>query len=131
MGTLFGQSGTQTFDCGIIFIHEVALDELDGQAGFTHATSPDHDQLVFSQKLCQERVSNFHPIEKFLGADAPLKPSDLDCGADESVSAPFSASLGALKPALGLVSRTGRRRETMEGATEGRARVLSGLQQQR
>jgi len=45
----------------------VALDELNGQAGFTHATSPDHDQLVFSQKLCQDPVSNFHLYRAVLG----------------------------------------------------------------
>jgi len=56
MGKAFNR-GTQTFDCGIVFIHKVALDELDGQAGFAYATSADHDQLVFSQKLCQDGVS--------------------------------------------------------------------------
>jgi hypothetical protein len=35
-----------TFDCGIIFVDEVALDQLDGQAGFSDTTSTDDDELV-------------------------------------------------------------------------------------
>jgi len=104
----------------------VALDELDGQAGFAHAASPDHDQLVFSQKLYQDPVSDPIPIERPLGADAPLMPSDLGCGADESESTLFPASPGALERTLGLVSQTGRRRGTTDGTAEGRRAQVAG-----
>jgi hypothetical protein len=40
-----------TFDCRIILIDEMALDELDGQAGFADTTAADDDELVFSQEL--------------------------------------------------------------------------------
>lgn len=41
----------RTFNRGIIFIDEVALDQLDRQARFTHAASTDDDEFILSQKL--------------------------------------------------------------------------------
>ena len=46
-----------TFDCGVIFVHEMTLYELDGQARFAHASTADDDELVLSQKLQPGRVS--------------------------------------------------------------------------
>jgi hypothetical protein len=37
-----------TFDCRIVLVHEMALDQLDGEARFTDATTPDDDELVLS-----------------------------------------------------------------------------------
>lgn len=41
----------RTFDCGIILVDEVALDQLDGQARFTDTTTADNYQLILSQEL--------------------------------------------------------------------------------
>lgn len=41
----------RTLNCRIIFVDEMALDELDGKARFTDATASNHDQLVLSQEL--------------------------------------------------------------------------------
>lgn len=41
----------RTFDCRVIFVDEVALNQLNGQAGFTDTTAADDDQLVLPQKL--------------------------------------------------------------------------------
>lgn len=41
----------RTFDGRIVFIDEVALDQLDGQARLPHASASDHDQLVLPEKL--------------------------------------------------------------------------------
>lgn len=41
----------RTFDCRVIFIDEVALDQLDGQARLADTTATDDDELVFPQKL--------------------------------------------------------------------------------
>ena len=41
----------RTLDCGVVFVDEVGLYELDGQAGFTDATSTDHHELVFPKEL--------------------------------------------------------------------------------
>ena len=37
-----------TFNCWIVLVHEVTLDQLDGQAGLSDATTTDNHQLVFS-----------------------------------------------------------------------------------
>jgi hypothetical protein len=37
-----------TFNCWIVLVHEVTLDQLDGQAGLSDATTADNHQLVFS-----------------------------------------------------------------------------------
>lgn len=49
-----GRKRELTFDRGVIFVHEVALYQLDGQAGLSDSSSPDDDELVFSQELCDE-----------------------------------------------------------------------------
>lgn len=41
----------RTFNCRIILIDEVALDQLDGQARFTDTTAADNYQLILSQEL--------------------------------------------------------------------------------
>lgn len=41
----------RTFDCGIIFIDEVALDELNREARLAHTTSSNDDELVFPEEL--------------------------------------------------------------------------------
>ena len=41
----------QTLYCRIVLVDEVALDQLDGQAGFTDTSATDDDELVLSQKL--------------------------------------------------------------------------------
>lgn len=41
----------RTFNCWIVFVDKVALDQLDGQARFAYATTANHDQFVFSEKL--------------------------------------------------------------------------------
>lgn len=45
----------RTFDRRIIFIHEVALDELDGQTTLSHTTTSDHHELVFPEELRSPR----------------------------------------------------------------------------
>lgn len=37
-----------TFNCWIVLVHKVTLDQLDGQAGLSDATTADNHQLVFS-----------------------------------------------------------------------------------
>jgi hypothetical protein len=37
-----------TFNCRIVLIHEVALDQLDRQARLSDATTADDHQLIFS-----------------------------------------------------------------------------------
>lgn len=46
-----------TFDGGIVFIDEVALDELDGQTRFTNSTASDYDELVLAKELLWLLVS--------------------------------------------------------------------------
>ena len=46
-----GRGSVQTFNCGVIFIDEVTLDQLDGQAGFSYTTAAYHYELVLSQEL--------------------------------------------------------------------------------
>lgn len=41
----------RTFDCRVVLVDEMALDELDGQTRFTDTTTTNHDQLVLSQEL--------------------------------------------------------------------------------
>jgi hypothetical protein len=41
----------RTFDCRVILVDEVALDQLDGQAGLADTTTADNDELVLSQEL--------------------------------------------------------------------------------
>jgi hypothetical protein len=45
-----------TFNCRVIFVDEVALYQLDGQAGLSDSSSAHHDELVFSQKLCRRKA---------------------------------------------------------------------------
>lgn len=49
--TLSRSLPVRTFDRGIIFIDEVALDELDCEARLAHTSSTDNDELVFPQEL--------------------------------------------------------------------------------
>ena len=37
-----------TFDCRVIFVHEVALNQLDGEAWFSDTSTSDNNQLVLS-----------------------------------------------------------------------------------
>lgn len=48
----------QTFNRGVIFIDEVALDQLNCQARFTDAATSYNDELVFSQKLSVQGKQN-------------------------------------------------------------------------
>lgn len=41
----------RTFDGWVVFVDEMALDKLDGQARLSDATSAYHHQLVFTEKL--------------------------------------------------------------------------------
>lgn len=41
----------RTFNCRIILVDKVALDQLDGQARFTDTTTADNYQLILSQEL--------------------------------------------------------------------------------
>lgn len=41
-----------TFYRRIIFVHEMALDQLNGEAGLSDTTSADNDELVFPEELC-------------------------------------------------------------------------------
>lgn len=41
----------RTFDRRIVFVDEVALDQLDGQAGLSDTSATDDDELVLSQEL--------------------------------------------------------------------------------
>lgn len=43
--------GRCTFDRRVIFVDEVRLDQLDCEAGLSHTTASDDDQLVFPQEL--------------------------------------------------------------------------------
>ncbi len=36
---------------GVVFIHKVVLDELDGESALAHASSTHHHQLIFSHPL--------------------------------------------------------------------------------
>jgi hypothetical protein len=40
-----------TFDGRVVFVNEVALDQLYGQAGLAHTAAADHHQLVLAKKL--------------------------------------------------------------------------------
>jgi hypothetical protein len=40
-----------TFNCGIIFINKVTLDQLNGQAGLSDTTATYNDELILSQEL--------------------------------------------------------------------------------
>jgi hypothetical protein len=40
-----------TLDCWIILVDEMALDQLDGQAGLADTSSTDDDELILSQEL--------------------------------------------------------------------------------
>ena len=40
-----------TLNRGIIFVDEMALDQLDGEARFTDTSSADHNQLVLPEEL--------------------------------------------------------------------------------
>lgn len=41
----------RTFDGRVIFVDEVALDELDGQTTLSNTTTTDYDELVFPEEL--------------------------------------------------------------------------------
>ena len=44
-----------TFNCGIVLVDKVALDELDSQARLADSTSAYHHQLVLAKELCLDR----------------------------------------------------------------------------
>lgn len=44
-----------TFNCRVVFVDKVRLDQLDGQARFAYTASTDNDQLVFSQELLHQK----------------------------------------------------------------------------
>lgn len=46
-----GEEEGRTFNCGVVFINEVTLDELYCQARLAHTTSTYHHQLVLSKEL--------------------------------------------------------------------------------
>lgn len=46
----------RTLNCRIIFVKEVTLNKLDGEARFTDATAADNHQLVFSCELRKEAM---------------------------------------------------------------------------
>jgi hypothetical protein len=41
----------RTFDCRVVFIDEVTLDELDCEAALSHSTASYYHQLVFPEEL--------------------------------------------------------------------------------
>lgn len=41
----------RTFDGRIVFVDEMALDELDGQATLSDSTTTDYHELVFPEEL--------------------------------------------------------------------------------
>ena len=41
----------RTFDCRVVFIDEVTLDQLDCEAALSHSTASYHHQLVFPEEL--------------------------------------------------------------------------------
>ena len=41
----------RTFNCRIVFVDEVTLDELDCETTLAHASSSDNHQLVFPEEL--------------------------------------------------------------------------------
>ena len=41
----------RTFDCRVVFVDEVTLDELDCEAALSHSTASYHHQLVFPEEL--------------------------------------------------------------------------------
>jgi hypothetical protein len=43
--------GLPTFDCGIVLVDEMALNQLNGQARFTDTTTANNDELVLSHEL--------------------------------------------------------------------------------
>lgn len=47
----------RTLNCRIILVHEVALDQLNGQARLADATTSYHHQLVLSEELRRARKS--------------------------------------------------------------------------
>jgi hypothetical protein len=47
---------TRTFDCRVVLVDEVALDELDGQTRFSDTTTTDYYELVLAEELAT-RVS--------------------------------------------------------------------------
>jgi hypothetical protein len=46
-----GRNPQLTFNCRVVLIHEVALDQLDRQARFSDTTTTDNHQLILSQEL--------------------------------------------------------------------------------
>jgi hypothetical protein len=49
--------GRRTFNCGIILVDEMALNQLDGQARFTDTTTANDDELVLSQELTRREAN--------------------------------------------------------------------------
>jgi hypothetical protein len=47
--------GGRTFDGGVVLVDEVALDELDGQAGLADAAAADDNELVLAKELGRVR----------------------------------------------------------------------------
>ena len=45
-----------TFDSWIIFVDEMALDELDREARFPNTTPSDNNQFIFTEKLCLNAI---------------------------------------------------------------------------
>ena len=45
----------RTFDCGVILVDEVALDELDREARLADTSSSDNNELVFPEELMRGR----------------------------------------------------------------------------
>lgn len=47
--------GTTHLDGGVVFIHEVVLDELDGQGTLPHASSAHHHELILRHRSSRDR----------------------------------------------------------------------------
>lgn len=45
----------RTFNCRIVFINEVTLDKLNGQARFSDTTAADDDELILAQELSDRK----------------------------------------------------------------------------
>jgi hypothetical protein len=41
----------RTFDCRVVFVHEMALDELDCETALSHSTTAHYHQFVFPEEL--------------------------------------------------------------------------------
>lgn len=51
VATAAGVVGMRTFDCRVVLVDEMSLNELDGQAGLSDSTSSYDHQFILAQEL--------------------------------------------------------------------------------